>query len=265
MSNTTEALGKFFERLTARLAGKQRQGEQTFRQLAAEIADNTRSVKEDQIEQVLAANGKTIQDLQSAVELVLKRRELAGRLKAGEVVPAKRAELAKTKADAEARFLAAQEKFRQEVAPLGPRVQELNALERAADQARGVLFETAPRELHEEMERLRAELRKIAERRSVLGGQLKELRAQAEVETVGYFSRQPERVSLVREYPSPAAPMQPYAEQTGPEAIRAAEAAVEKLVDERRKPIDLQLAELAETEARLQREAEALEAKMLVP
>jgi chromosome segregation ATPase len=128
-----------------RIVGKQREWQAArvadFRAVVAQIADGNEP-DADIVTQVLHEAGKSLDDLQQAVELLQRRRELRRKLDSVPRLMAERREIERQIAAANRDLDAAEKRHQELVYPLQGRLEELSSQTYEGEQARGELQRT---------------------------------------------------------------------------------------------------------------------------
>lgn len=158
--------------LIERIAEKQRsrieKHQASFKQLVTMVADG-KEPDVDLVEETLTASGKSLDDLQAAVQLLERRRTLRRQFDQGPVITKERAELEKKIVAADQAFEQAERRHEATVAPLVGRMSQVVAGQRHAADARERLIEScADPELVTALAETTAHLRVLTERRAEL-------------------------------------------------------------------------------------------------
>jgi hypothetical protein len=128
-----------------RIAGKQRERqhsrEMDFRKLVTEIADGT-DPDPNTVDQILSDSHKSLEDLQQAVELLLRRRELRATLDKAKRLAKDRGRIAKQIAAADKLLEQAETQHEDTTAPLYARIEAIKQADVDAERARRDLWET---------------------------------------------------------------------------------------------------------------------------
>jgi hypothetical protein len=158
--------------LIERIAEKQRarieKHQASFKQLVTMVADG-KEPNVDLVEETLAASGKSLDDLQAAVQLLERRRALRKQFDQGPAFTKERAELEKKIITADQAFEQAERRHEAAVAPLVARMSQVVTGQRQAETAREQLTEScADLELVTALAETTAHLRVLTERRAEL-------------------------------------------------------------------------------------------------
>jgi len=158
--------------LIERIAEKQRarieKHQASFKQLVAMVADG-KEPDVDLVEETLAASGKSLDDLQAAVQLLERRRALRKQFDQGPAFAKERAELEKKFITADQAFEQAERRHEATVAPLVARMSQVVAGQRQSEGAREQLIDScADHELSAALAQSTAQLRALTERRAEL-------------------------------------------------------------------------------------------------
>ena len=157
-------LDKIVSKLTGRVKAKQKTALEEYAGLVRQLADN-KEPSVEKIETSLDAAGKTVADLQSAVERLLRRRQLKVTVDRARDVAGERAKIDQAEAAAKTKLAEAEATFEATVEPLYARAAELANLERQATAAAGELATGFDDEtVLAEIARLDAEARQVRER-----------------------------------------------------------------------------------------------------
>jgi hypothetical protein len=139
-------MSKLWSTLLGRERGRRQSVQEKFNALVRSIADGAEPTAST-VEPILDAAGKSVAELQSAVELLLKRRQAREKLDLARAVPAERARIGEALLAAnreyESGFAALQEKYERAVEPLKTRLPPLDPVEQAGREASLFLEETA--------------------------------------------------------------------------------------------------------------------------
>ena len=161
-----------FEKLAATLRLRERSRLDEFKALVRAIASGTEP-NADEVERILNACGRSIDDLKKAVELYQRRvlwRELLDSLPRLE---AERESIERRLAEADAELQAAERKHAKVTTPLRNRLEELRQATLTAENYRQRLVETCPNEeLRERASELRRQLAEVSDRAHQLRQQI---------------------------------------------------------------------------------------------
>ena len=172
--------------LLDKIAGRQHERRQAreadFRQLVAQIADGNEPDAET-IEHVLNGNGKTIDDLREAVELLERRRELRRVMDSEPKLAEERTDIEKRIAEADRIFNQVDAKHDETVDPLHARLRQIKALISEADDARLELWDTCgDEELVTRLDEVSRPLTELSHRLDAMETEARNLRNQAKYE-----------------------------------------------------------------------------------
>lgn len=152
-----------FEKIVGKQQERSKQRAESYRELVAGTACGTEPEQEE-LEQVLAGAGKSLDDLQKAVELYQRRMELKAIVVALPKVEAERAQLREKIAAADREFEQAEQLHDDVTQPLYAKIRELNEAASEASDAKRDLFMTCDNtELIRQYDEVNAELRKLSE------------------------------------------------------------------------------------------------------
>lgn len=172
--------------LLEKIAGKQKARHEArkadFHGLVTQVADGEEPDTEA-VEKVLVENGKTLDDLRAAVELLLKRRELRAAVDAMPALEKEQEALRKQIADADAVVQKAKEECDRKTGPLYFRREQIKEALRDGSSARDKLFHSCDDEkLLAELEEVDAEFTTLGERARDLDNRARHMDSRAREE-----------------------------------------------------------------------------------
>ena len=148
-------------RLASTLTERREASAEAFNELIIQIADGEEPLTSE-VESILTSAQKTPAELGAAVESLLRRRELATKLRVGEALEIERAALVSKKTALIAALEEAKERYSRESAPIDGRVEQIGQTLTELKAAKRELCQTVPIELHEQLKALSLELEKLA-------------------------------------------------------------------------------------------------------
>ncbi len=151
-----------------RIAGKQRERQQArdadFRALVTDIADG-KDPDPDLVDHVLAGNQKNLDELRSAVELLLRRRELRETYDKAGRLSKERASIERKIVEADKLLEQAEIRHEEITSPLYGRIEAIKQANVAADRARRELWETcADPDLQNRLARVSQRFKELSEK-----------------------------------------------------------------------------------------------------
>jgi hypothetical protein len=142
------SLEAFWKRLTTKQQTRERTLRERWEGTVAALADG-KPPEVEAVAQVLADTGKSPQELEAAVDRLIRRRQARAALDKAKGVPMERDKLLRQEEEAAAAYNtvveAAQAKFKAAYDPIQSRRLELHAIEKAGETAERLLLETADR------------------------------------------------------------------------------------------------------------------------
>ena len=174
--------------LISRIQGKKREFVMDFHALVKLVADD-KAPEPDSIARALQDAGKTVDDLQQAVELIQRRRQWQQAIALAESLEAERADVQKQIAAANREYDQAEQRHHQTVWPLEGRLHQIAQATRDAEDARRQLWNTcANPDLIDALAQLNSDVSALATRRNQLSQERDALirRGQADLEEAAH-------------------------------------------------------------------------------